>query len=101
MQSSVVRWDFDLEKLGFNSLWTAMTGTCLVVVYMFTTFASASDVQEVGDRIDQIEVRLIKSDIREIRKQMRAEPDNDDLQDELDELIDDLCLMVPEDRECR
>lgn len=89
------------DKIGFSSLWAVMTGTVMAMVYIFTTFASAEDVAEVKQLVNNIEVRLIKSDIRELRKQIRDDPDDDELRDELEELIDDLCLMVPEDRECR
>ncbi len=78
-----------------------MAGTVMAVMYMFTTFASAADVKEVKDQIQNVEVRLIKADIRDVRYQLRRDPDNDDLIEELEELIDDLCLLKPDDRECR
>lgn len=101
MQSLVARLGFDMEKLGFNSLWTAMSGTVLVVVYMFTTFASASDVKEVKDQISAVEVRLIKADIRDLRSYLAANPNDRRAQEDLDEMVDDLCSLVPNDRECR
>lgn len=65
-----------MEKLGFNTLWTALAGTAVAVVYMFTTFASAADVKEVKDQITTIEVRLIKADIRQLRAWIRDHPDD-------------------------
>jgi len=93
-------WTFDMEKLSFSSLWTALAGTVLAVVYMFTTFASASDVKEVKEQISTIEVRLIKSDIRELREYLRGNPNDRRAQIDLEELIDDLCTLAPKDREC-
>ena len=92
---------FSMEKLGFNSLWTALAGTAVAVVYMFTTFASAADVKEVKDQISSIEVRLIKADIRELRVWIRDHPTDARAKDDLAELIDDLCTLAPRDRECR
>lgn len=82
--------------LTFNlaSIWAALTGTAVGVVYMFNTFATASDVE-------RIEVRLVKADIREVRAELREYPDDERLQEELEELIDDLCTMKPDDRECK
>ncbi len=84
------------RRLTFNlaSVWTALTGTAVAVAYMFTTFASASDVE-------RIEVRLLKADLREVRRELRDFPDDQRLQDALEELIDELCTIKPDDRECR
>ncbi len=101
MQSSVVHLGFKLEKLGFSTLWTALAGTAVAVVYMFTTFASAADVKEVKDQVTSIEVRLIKADIRELRAYIRTHPNEQRAKDDLAELIDDLCQLKPDDRECR
>lgn len=76
------------------TVWAAITGTFTAVVYMFTTFASAADVE-------RIEVRLVKADIREVRRELRNYPDDARLRDELEELIDELCTIKPDDRECR
>jgi len=80
--------------INLASIWAALTGTALGVVYMFNTFASAADVE-------RIEVRLVKADIREVRKELREYPDDERLREELEELIDDLCSMKPDDRECK
>lgn len=71
-----------------------LTSTVLAVVYMFTTFASAADVE-------RIEVRLLKADIREIRRELKEYPDDERLKEYLEEAIDELCTIKPEDRECQ
>lgn len=76
-----------------KTVWTMLTGTVMAMVYIFTTFASASDVE-------RIEVRLLKQDIREIRRELREYPNDQRLQDALAEAIDELCTVRPEDREC-
>ena len=90
-----------MKNIGFSSLWTALAGTAFAVAYMFANFASASDVAEVKDQIISVELRLIKSDIREIRKELRNALDDQRLLDELEEVIDDLCLLKSDDRECK
>lgn len=91
----------DVNKMEFNTLWTALAGTVVAVVYMFTTFASAADVKEVKAQISSIEVRLIKADIRELRVWIRDHPSDQRAKDDLAELIDELCTIVPNDRECK
>jgi hypothetical protein len=85
-------------KLDFNiaSIWAALVTTGTAMLWLFTNIAWAAD-------IDRIEIRLIKQEIREIRRDLQ---DTDDdtvrayLEAELNELIDVLCTMKPEDREC-
>jgi hypothetical protein len=43
---------------------------------------------------------LLKDAIREIRREIREHPDDESLQDDLDEYIDRLCREHPEDRDC-
>ncbi len=83
-----------MEKLGFSTLWTALAGTVIAVMYMFTTFASAADVE-------RIEVRLLKADIREMRRELKEFPNDRRLKEYLEEAIDELCTIKPDDRECR
>lgn len=74
-----------------------ISSTAGVVVWMFTTFASAADVE-------RIEVRLIKQELRELRKELMTVTDpahRETLQEYIQEAIDDLCSIKPDDRECR
>ena len=82
-------------KLDFNiaSIWAALVTTGTAMLWLFTNIAWASD-------LERIEVRLLKQDIREIRRELREFPHDERLKDELEELIDELCLIKPEDREC-
>lgn len=71
-------------------------GTASAVLWMFSTFASAADVE-------RIEVRLLKQEIRDIRRQIRENDDLDVieyLEGDLEEAIDELCMIRPEDKEC-
>lgn len=85
-------------KADFNiaSIWAALVATGSAMLWLFTNIAWASD-------IDAIEARLIKQDIRELRREME---DADTatleyLKEEIEELIDELCAIRPEDRECK
>mgnify|MGYP001826581463 CR=1 FL=1 len=84
-------------KLNLALLWTVLTATLGSSLWIFNNIAWASD-------ITKIEVRLIKQDIREIRREIAAETEDEAtlsyLQEELEELIDELCTVAPEDREC-
>ena len=74
-----------------------ITSTVVAVAYMFTNFVSASDFNELNHT-------FIKSEIREIRKELREETDpniREYLEEDLEELIDYLCRVSPEDRECK
>ena len=72
--------------------------TAAGVVWIFTTFASASDVK-------RIEYRLLKQEIREIRRELKSLHESDPvrkyLEEDLQQAIDDLCMIAPEDRECK
>lgn len=77
---------------------SALTTMGAAVLWLFTNMAWASDIQK-------IEVRLIKQDIREIRRELAAHTEDEAtlryLQEELEELIDELCAVKPDDRECK
>lgn len=73
-----------------------ITATAAACVWMFTTFASAADVE-------RIEVRLIKQELRDLRNELRHATDPDHIQSiqrDIEEAIDDLCTIKPDDREC-
>lgn len=82
-------------KLNLALLWTVLTATLGSSLWIFNNIAWASD-------IENIEVRLIKQDIREIRREMMTadEATLQYLEEELEILIDELCTLRPEDREC-
>ncbi len=84
-------------KINLGLIWTMLTSTVLAVVYMFSTFASAADVEE-------IKYTLLKQEIRELRKELRSETDariRNYLSEDLQKVIDALCRISPKDRECK
>jgi len=76
---------------------SSLSTMAVAVLWLFNNMAWASD-------IEAIEVRLIKQDIREIRREIVNHTEDEAtlryLQDELEELIDELCSIKPDDREC-
>lgn len=77
-------------------LWTVLLGTLSGSLWIFNNIAWASDV-------DRIEVRLIVRDLRELREELRNEEDPDAadrLKQYIEELLDDLCRIEPDHREC-
>ena len=83
--------------INMSTIWTMLAGTAVAIVYMFNTFAKASD-------LDNLSYLVIKSQIRDVRVLLREE-DIDDvskkfLTEDLLDLIDRLCRIEPADREC-
>jgi uncharacterized protein involved in exopolysaccharide biosynthesis len=79
------------------SIWAIMAATASGMIYVTTNFASAADVE-------RIEYRLIKQELRELRRELEAAEDPEmraRIQMDIEEVIDDLCIIAPEDRECR
>ena len=77
-------------------LWTVLLGTLSGSLWIFNNIAWASDV-------DRIEVRLIVRDLRELREELETEADPDAalrLEKYIEELLDDLCRIEPDHREC-
>lgn len=76
---------------------SSLSTMAVAVLWLFNNMAWASD-------IEAIEVRLIKQDIREIRREIAAHTEDEAtlryLTEELEELIDELCAVKPDDREC-
>lgn len=81
-------------KINLGLLWTMLTSTVLAVVYMFSTFASAADVE-------RIEYQILKQSIRAIRSELTRRPNDPDLVADLKDAIDALCIIEPKDRECK
>ena len=85
-----------MNKINAALLWTVLLSTLSGSLWIFNNIAWASDV-------DRIEIRLIVRDLRELRDELEAEDDPDDaarLQQYIDELLDDLCRIEPDHREC-
>lgn len=85
-------------KLDINiaSIWTALVATGGAMLWLFQNIAWSAD-------IERIEIRLIKQDLRELRQELERETDDSArrrLEEYIEELIDDLCTIKPEDREC-
>lgn len=86
-------------KINLALLWTVLTATLGSSLWIFNNIAWASD-------IEKIEIRLIKQDIREIRREIASYSEDEAtlhvkyLMEELEVLIDELCAVAPEDREC-
>lgn len=74
-----------------------LTSTVIAVAYMFTTFVTASDFEDLSHTVLKREIRDLKKEIREEQSPEVKEY----LEDDLQELIDKLCRMSPEDRECK
>lgn len=87
-------------KLNLALLWTVLTATLGSSLWIYNNIAWASD-------IIKIEVRLIKQDIREIRREIELHGEDEAtlhvkyLKEELEKLIDELCNIKPDDRECQ
>jgi len=84
-------------KINIITLWGVVVGTLTASLWVFTNIAWAADVE-------RIEIRLIKRDLREMRHELEHEHDDDDrrrLEQFIQEAIDDLCEINPDDRECK
>ena len=86
-----------MTKITIGSIGTLIVSTALGSLWFFQNIAWASD-------IDRIEVRLIKRDLRDLRRELQDEQDPEDryrLEQYIQELLDDLCRISPGDRECK
>jgi hypothetical protein len=86
-----------MDKINIALLWTVLLGTLSGSLWIFNNIAWASD-------IERIEVRLIVRDLRELREELRHEEDPaaaDRLEQYIEELLDDLCRIEPDHRECQ
>ena len=85
-----------MDKINMALLWTVLLGTLSGSLWIFNNIAWASDVE-------RIEVRLIVRDLRELREELAREDDPDAalrLEQYIEELLDDLCRIEPDHREC-
>lgn len=86
----------NLQKINIASVWSALVATGMAMLWLFQNIAWASD-------IDRIEVRLIKRELRDLREELTHATDEAHkrhLEEYIEEAIDDLCAIEPEDREC-
>ena len=82
--------------LNIASIWTALGATGTAMLWIFNNIAWSSD-------LERIEVRLIKQELRELRRELQEADDEDyrqSLREDIQEVIDDLCFIKPDDREC-
>ena len=80
-----------------TSLWSIVSVTAAASLWVFTNIAWASDVE-------RIEARLIKSDLRLMRKELAAAQSEETkrlLREDIEDAIDALCRIEPDDRECK
>ena len=80
-----------------TSLWSIVSVTAAACLWVFTNIAWASDVE-------RIEARMIKQDLRELRKDLKAaetEEGKELLREDIEDAIDALCRIEPDDRECK
>ena len=83
-------------NINIASIWSALVATGMAMLWLFTNIAWATD-------IERLEARMIKQQLREVRSELRHEDDEQikrEILDEIEELIDDLCEVKPDDREC-
>ena len=87
----------EATKINIMTLWGVVLATLSGSLWIFTNIAWAADV-------DRIEVRLIKRDLRELRQELAREHDEAykrTLEQAIEEALDDLCDIKPDDRECK
>ena len=78
------------------SLWSVVTISLGASLWVFTNIAWAAD-------IERIESRLIKADLRELRRDLdeaQSEETKDRIRNDIEDALDDLCNIKPDDREC-
>lgn len=91
--------------------WAKIVGAIVVSAvlsaggYMATNLAWASDITRLEESFDQIQVRLIKKDLRDLRHEL-ADGEHDTvaeraLLEDIEDAIDDLCKIDAQNRECK
>ncbi len=87
--------------VGLSTIWTMLAGTVLAVVYMFNTFATASDLQELATDIYYDQYYDLRDSIREIEK--HEDPDEEyvrELERRLERIKAKICYAEPEWERC-
>lgn len=72
-----------------------------MVSYLHLNFARASDVERIENKVDDQTVLLLKREIRSLRVRFKKDPEDLDLEEDIEGYLDRLCILAPEDRECR
>lgn len=89
----------EASKVNLMSLWTVVAATLTASLWLFANIAWASD-------IERIEARLIKRDLRDLRAELviakseGREKAVELLEADIQDAIDALCDVKPNDREC-
>lgn len=87
----------NISKEVFAMFGFTISAVCASMIYMFTTFATIDQVNDVG-------YPIYKQQIREIRKEIAKETNprvKEMLEEDLQAMIDRLCRIAPKDRECQ
>lgn len=90
----------EASKVNIMSLWSVVIATLTASLWLFANIAWAAD-------IERIESRLIKRDLRDLRAELVvAQAENREkaielLEEDIQDAIDALCDIKPEDRECK
>lgn len=87
----------DLVKALISCL--SLVGVALA--WAVTNFVPASTFDEHLTAEERRYVLQLKSDIRNLEKDIRSAPENEGLRDDLAELLDQLCELRPKDRYCK
>ena len=87
--------------VGLSTIWTMLAGTVLAVVYMFNTFATASDLQELA-------VDIYYDQYYELRDRIRDLEDEEEIDEQylreverrLERVKAKICYAEPEWERC-
>lgn len=71
------------------------------IAWAVTNFVPASTFDDHLTAEERRYVLQLKSEIRELEKDLRAHPDAAGLRDDMAELLDQLCELRPKDRYCK
>ncbi len=85
--------------VNMSTIWTMLVGTVMAVAYMFTTFATASDLQELA-------VDIYYDQYYDLRDSIRALDEDEDedylreLERRLERIKAKICMVEPEWERC-
>lgn len=87
--------------INMSTIWTMLVGTVMAVVYMFTTFATASDLQELATDIYYDQYYELRDRIRDLEDE--EEVDEQYLREterRLERIRSKICAEEPEWERC-
>lgn len=87
----------DIVKAALTAVAIVATG----LAFAFTNFVSSAEWDDHLTAEERRYVLQLKADLRDIAKDITADPGNQGLLDDREELIDELCELRPDDRLCR